>query len=90
MSEIILGGPHYICVGTVDHVSEGPEKHLRKHRLTMCTVPEAPESTGRSQEHLPCVHGTDQSFAASARRPAARTRVRQNAAEGFMEKGILR
>ena len=63
---------------------------LKESRLTMCTVPEAPDSAGRSQEHLPCVHGTDQSFTASARWPAARTRVRQNAAESFTEKGILR
>ena len=56
----------------------------------MYTEPEAPESAGRSQEHLPCVHGTDQSFTARVRRPTARKRVRQNAAEDFTEKGILR
>ena len=60
------------------------------HKLTMWTVPEAAESAGRSQEHLPCVHGTDQSFAASARWLAVRTRVKHNTAEGFIEKGILR
>ncbi len=40
----------------VCHVSEGSRKETlaqEKHELTMCTVPEAPESAGRSQEHLP-------------------------------------
>ena len=58
--------------------------------LTMLTDPEALESAGRSQEHLPWVHGTDQSFTASARRPAARTSVRQSVAENFVVKVISR
>lgn len=61
---------------------------ISKHRLTIFTDPEAPVSAGISQEHLPLVHGIDQSFMASAGRGAARTRVR-SAAKGFTEKGIL-
>jgi|SRR5712671_551458 len=38
-----------------------------KHKRTMCTVPEAPRSVGKSQEHWPPEHGTDQSFTAKAR-----------------------
>jgi hypothetical protein len=53
----------------------------------MFTDPEEPVSAGMSQEHLPWVHGTDQSFTASARWPAASTRV-SNAAENLMEEGI--
>lgn len=62
-----------------------------KHKLTMCTVPEAAESAGKSQEHLPWVHGTDQSFTASApsRWPAARTNARYSVAENIAVKGIL-
>ena len=56
----------------------------------MLTVPEAPESPGRSQEHLPWVHGADQSFAASARWPTARTSARQSVAEDPAGKSILR
>jgi hypothetical protein len=55
----------------------------------MCTVPEALESAGRSQEHWPCVHGTDQSFTASADWPAARTSARQSVAGSSAVKSIL-
>ena len=55
MSEIALTGPHYVSV--VCRVSEWSVKatcmEQKKHRLTISTVPEAWESAGRSQEHLP-------------------------------------
>jgi hypothetical protein len=55
MSEIALGGPHYVCVVIWCQRSERKSDVLgiRKHRLTMFTDAEEPDSAGRSQEHLP-------------------------------------
>ena len=77
-----------VSVGSVNY--KAAQFAQVKHKLTIRTVPEAPELRGSSQEQWPCIHGTDQSFTASAPWPDAKTRARPRVTKNSVVKSILR